>query len=111
MMTCPDTAFDHFQCGLQSSANSYRFADAEQHFQRAISLAQTEEPGFTLASALVSYAHLLLRMGRPQEAVAQMERRLSLPKFLNEDRLERRCTMAQLAELKAELAAAARPAM
>ena len=110
MMTCPDTAFDHYRCGVSSSANSYRFADAEQHFRRAIALAQAEEPDFTLASALVSYAHLLRRMDRPQEAVALMERRLSLPRFPNEDRLERRWTAAQLVELKAELAAAPRKA-
>ncbi len=62
MMTCPDTAYDHYQCGLESSVNSYRFANAEQHFLRAIELAEREPPSSTLADALVLYGHLLLKL-------------------------------------------------
>src|SRR4051794_11372169 len=103
-MSCRDTEFDHYQCGLQSSANSYRFAEAEKHLRRAIELGEDHEPTNTLAGALVAYASLLLKMKRPHEAVAMYERRLALKRFPNEDRLERRCTAEHLAALKAELA-------
>jgi tetratricopeptide (TPR) repeat protein len=102
-MTCPDTARDHFQCGLMSSVNSYRFAEAEKHFRRALELLGPE-PGGLLADVLITYAQLLLQMERPHEAVALFERRLALKRFPNEDRLERRCTAFHLAELKEELA-------
>lgn len=104
-MICPDTAFDHWQCGLASSANSYRFGEAEKHFLRAIELSEPVGPNFTLVSALIAYASLLVKMKRPREAVAMYERRLALKRFPNEDKLERRCTAEHLAALKEELAA------
>jgi hypothetical protein len=77
----------------------------EQHFKRAIELAESERPNFTLASALVSYGHLLIRMKRVDEGVALIERRLAMPRFNGEDRLERRCTAEHLAAFKSGLTA------
>jgi tetratricopeptide (TPR) repeat protein len=108
-MICPDTLWDHCQCGLRSSANSYRFAEAEKHFRRALELGENHEPTDTFTTALIAYAQLLLKMKRPREAVEMYERRLALKHFPNEDRLERQCTAEHLASLKAELAVAEEP--
>ena len=104
-MICRDTAWDHYQCGLASSKDSYRFGEAEKHFLRAIELSNQERPNFALANALTAYAALLVKMKRPREAIAMYERRLALKRFHNEDRHERRCTVAYLAHLRKELAA------
>ena len=57
-----NSAFDHLQRGLESSVNRYRFEDAERHFLESIQLATANGDQYTLASALVSYGHLLEKM-------------------------------------------------
>jgi len=108
MQTCSDTADDHYDCGRRASYNSYRFAEAEQHFLRALELAGSDRPSFTLANILITYGSLLIRMNRISEGIAMIERRLAMPRFNGDDRLERRCTAEQLAAFKAELAAASK---
>jgi tetratricopeptide (TPR) repeat protein len=100
-MICADTAFDHYQCGLKSSVNSYRFSEGEKHFQRALELVDQEEPSL-LANVLIAYASLLVKLKRRQEAIAVYERRLALKRSPDEDHLERRCTAEHLAALKRE---------
>jgi hypothetical protein len=104
-MICADTPFDHWQCGLRSSDNSYRFAEAEKHFRRALELMEHQDANGLLADVLIAYAALLQKMKRPQVTVAMYERRLGLKRFANEDRLERRCTAEYLAAFKQELGA------
>ncbi|HEY2589883.1 MAG TPA: hypothetical protein VGI81_29330 [Tepidisphaeraceae bacterium] len=102
MQRCDDSAYEHYDCAMRASRNNYRFAEAEQHFLRAIKLAEPEGPNFTLANALIGYGSLLIRMGRIDEGVALIERRLAMPRFNGEDVLERRCTTEHLAAFKAD---------
>ena len=101
-MKGPDTAFRQWQCGV-ASCNDNRFAEAETHFLRAIELADRAGRDSMLANALIAYAGLLVKLRRPQEAIAMYERRLALKRFRNEDRLERRCTAELLVELKEKI--------
>jgi tetratricopeptide (TPR) repeat protein len=101
VQTCPDTLAEHYGCAMRASQNSYRFAEAAEHFRRALELAG-DRPTFALANVLIYYGWLLVRIGRVDEGITLIERRLALPRFNGEDRLERRCTTEQLAALRAE---------
>jgi tetratricopeptide (TPR) repeat protein len=67
--TLPDA---HFHLALQSTWTDWDFAAAEPHFQRAIDLNPNH------AQARAYYAHYLMILRRPDEAMSQMQRAVEL---------------------------------